>query len=408
MKIAFLVGKFPSMSETFILNQITGLIDRGHQVDIYAVAPDYLAKVHQDVDEYQLIKNTYYYVNVPNNYFKRLFVAIWLVLNNFFRDPLLVIRSFNIARYGREVKSLRLIYAVIPFIKKRPRYDIIQCHFGTNGIKGVNLRDMGAIDGKIFTTFHGSDVSKTFQEFDDNYYENLFQKGDYFLPISEYWRNKLIELGCPLSNTSVHRMGVDPKQLEFRPREPSFDQKIRLVSIARLVEKKGIEYAIKAIAKISEKYPQIEYRIVGDGDLGESLKLLIEELGVGQQVKLLGWKQKSEILTILDNSDIMLAPSITAQNGDQEGIPVVLMEAMSMGLPVISTLHSGIPELIQDGVTGFLVPEKDSDAICAKISYLINSPSLVLKMGKKGYEYIYKNYNIHSLNNDLVEIYHQA
>lgn len=408
MNIAFIVGKFPSVSETFILNQITGLIDRGHQVDIYAEKPESLTTVHQEIDTYQLLRNTYYFTTVPKNHLKRLLMVIYLILKNFFRNPLITIRSLDIVRYGREAKSLRLIFATTPFISKQPKYDVIQCHFGTSGVKGIILRDMGAIKGKIVTTFHGSDVSKTFHEFNNNYYAELFSKGDYFLPISQFWQNKLFKLGCPSYRTSVHHMGVDPKQLEFRAREPSNDQKIRLVSIARLVEKKGIEYGIKAIAKLSAKYPQIEYVVVGDGDLRRKLEFLIEELRVGQQVKLLGWQEKSAIKEILNYSDILLAPSVTAKNGDQEGIPVVLMEAMSIGLPVISTLHSGIPELVQDGSTGFLVPEKDVDAICNKIDYFINHPEFIYSMGKKGSEYIEQNYNIHLLNKQLDETFHQV
>ena len=408
MKIAFLVGKFPSMSETFILNQITSLIDRGHQVDIYAEDPGSLTKTHQDVYKYQLFENTFYYEDVPRGYVIRLITAIQLLIKYFLLDPFLIVRSLNIFRYGREAKSLRLIYAVIPFLKTRPEYDLVQCHFGTNGIRGINLKDMGAIAGKIVTTFHGSDVSKTFQEFNDNYYDDLFIEGDYFLPISQYWQNKLIKLGCPASKTSVHHMGVDPKQLEFKPRQPSFESKIRLVSIARLVEKKGIEYAIWAVAKLKQRYPQIEYSVVGDGNLREELELLIDRLDVRQEIKILGWKEKSEIIEILSSSDILIAPSVTAQNGDCEGIPVVLMEAMCMGLPVISTLHSGIPELVQEGVTGFLVPEGDTDAICKKIIEAIEQPDLVSSMGEKGHEYINQNYNIHLLNNDLEQIFQKV
>ena len=405
MKIAFLVGKFPSVSETFILNQITGLIDRGHQVDIYAVNPGSQPKIHQDISKYRLLENTFYYENVPKRYLNRLLVAMQLLLKYFFIDPFLIIESLNIWRYGREARSLRLIYTVIPFVKRRPEYDIIQCHFGPNGIKGINLRDMGAISGKVITTFHGSDVSKTFQEFDDRYYDNLFAKGDYFLPISKYWQDRLVKLGCPASKTLVHHMGVDPKQLEFKSRHPSFPSQIRLVSIARLVEKKGIEHAVRAVAKLKQKYPQIKYNVVGDGELREELERLIDYLNVSQQVKILGWKQKAEIIDILNNSDILIAPSVTAQNGDREGIPVVLMEAMCMGLPVISTLHSGIPELVQEGVTGFLVPEKDVDAVSARITQAIEQQDLVSSMGAKGCEYIKQNYNIHLLNNNLVEIF---
>ena len=110
-------------------------------------------------------------------------------------------------------------------------------------------------------------------------------------------------------------------------------------------------------------------------------------------------------MKILSNSDILLAPSITAHDKDQEGIPVVLMETMAMGLPIISTLHSGIPELVQDGISGYLVPERDVDALAEKLNYLIEHPELWSEMGKAGRAFVEENFNIDKLNDRLVEIF---
>ena len=200
-------------------------------------------------------------------------------------------------------------------------------------------------------------------------------------------------------------MGIDCNKFVFNLDETSVDRRFKIVSIARLVEKKGIEYGIRAVAKLLKSKSNITYTVVGDGPLREDLENLINELNLGEHVKLVGWKHQEEVVDILKDSDMMLAPSITSKNGDREGIPVVLMEAMAMGLIIISTLHSGIPELVKDGITGFLAPEKDVDSLAQKIEYLIEHPEVCIDMGKAGRKQVEENYNIDKLNYQLVEIY---
>ena len=406
MKIAVLAGGvFPSLSKTFIIDQITELIDLGHEVDIYAAEPDSQNIVHPDVEKYQLKKHIYYH-KVPKNSLVRLrkLTGIWLA--NFAKNPAVMLRTLNVFKYGKKALSLRLLYLAIPYLGKQP-YDIVHCHFGYNGLKGQALRDLGVLRGKLIVTFHGVSMSKDLQEQGVQIYNRLFEKGDLFLPISEHWQHKLIKLGCDESKIIVHRMGIDCHNFAFMSRQPAADGVTRLVSISRLVEKKGLEYGIRAVAKLAKTKPNLEYNIVGDGLLKPKLQELIQELNVGNLVKLLGWKQKTEVIDILNNSHILLAPSITAKNGDREGIPVALMEAMAMGLPVISSLHSGIPELVTDGISGFLIPERDVEGIAAKLNFLIEHPEMWSQMGKAGRAIVEANYDINKLNHRLLEIYQE-
>jgi colanic acid/amylovoran biosynthesis glycosyltransferase len=345
-----------------------------------------------------------YYDRVPQNSLVRLLKTPGILLANFHRDPTIIIRSFNIFKYGKQALSLRLFYQAIPYLGKQP-YDIIHCHFGYNGLKGQALRELGVLQGKLIVTFHGVSMSKDIQEQGIQIYNKLFETGDLFLPVSEHWKHQLIKLGCNEAKIIVHRMGIDLHNFAFIPRQPSSDGFTRLVSICRLVEKKGIEYAIRAVAKLARTKPNLEYQIIGDGLLKPKLQKLIQELNLSETVKLLGWKQKTEVINILNNSDILLAPSITASDGDQEGIPVALMEAMAMGLPVISSLHSGIPELVKDGVSGFLVPERDVDGIAEKLNYLVEHPEIWSEMGRAGREIVQENYDIERLNHRLLAIY---
>ena len=403
MRIAFIATFFPALSETFILNQITGLIERGHEVDIYADDSRKELKIHPDVEKYSLIKRTYYN-KIPTNNFLRLLNGIKLLLANFHKSPVILLRSLNVFKYGKSAISLRLLYMAIVIQHQKQSYDLVHCHFGYNGLIGAMLRDIGAIQGKVVTTFHGIDMTTYLKKEGEQAYDLLFQFGNIFLPISELWKRRLIELGCK-GDIIVHRMGIDCNKFSFNARKLRINGVVEIVTIARLAEKKGVEYAIRAVAKLPNSKTNLNYTIVGDGPLKESLQQLIQELGVDNIVTLVGWKQQQEVIEIINNSDIMLAPSVTSQDGDREGIPVAFMETMAMGLPIISTDYSGIPELIENGVSGFLVPERDVDALAEKLNYLIEHPEVWSKMGAAGRAFVEKHYNIDKLNDKLVAIY---
>lgn len=405
MKIAFILGGFPKLSETFILNQITGLIERGHEVEIYADNLIKENKVHPDIEKYSLISRTRYF-GQPSNKALSVLNAIKLSLLNLYKNPAAILRSWNYSRYDKHkvFSKFLLPHMVIPFINN-DKYDIINCHFGYHGLKAVYLKQIGLLQGQIVTTFHGLDITNYLESFGENVYEQLFDTGDLFLPISELWEKRLIELGCSPKKIVVHHMGIDCDKFSFKPRNLSSDGQIRFVTVARLVEKKGVEYAIRAVAKLANTHRNIQYSIVGDGALKESLQRLIKELDVEETVKLLGWKDQQEVIEILNEASIMLAPSVTSKDGDREGIPVGLMEAMAVGLPVVSTYHSGIPELVKDGISGFLVPERDVDAFTKKLSYLIENPEKWTEMGLAGREYVENFYDINKLNDQLVDTY---
>lgn len=407
MKIAFVVSEFPTLSETFILNQIVGLIELGYEVDIYASMRRNDPKVHPDVDKYQLLARTHYAAQMPDDRLSRILKAINLFATNFPKAPKVILRALNVFKHGKQLGPFTLLYEVVPWLSKGSSYDILLCHFGWNGLKAAGLKDTGAIRGKLITAFHGMDISLYLQEAGDHVYDNLFETLDLALPISELWQKRLIKLGCDPQKILVHRMGIDCQKFPFTLRLPHQNNSIRIVTIARLVEKKGVEYGIRAVAKLATLFPNITYQIVGDGVLRAQLEKLVQELNVASQVQLLGWKQQTEVKEILDQADIFLAPSVTSKEGDKEGIPVVLMEAMAMGLPILSTLHSGIPELVENGVSGFLVPERDVDALAQKLQYLIEHPWLWGEMGKAGHKFVHEFYNIYKLNRQLVKIFEQ-
>lgn len=407
-----IVGDFPVLSETFILNQITGLIDRGHSVDIYALEALVVdtsvntSKVHPDVEKYHLLNRTYYGPPMPANYFLRVLKGLGLLSATYYKNPLALLQSLNVFKYGKQSASLRLLYRTLQLVGKES-YDIIHCQFGMYAPDGMFLRNIGALKGKLITAFRGYDISGYVQECGDDVYNQLFETGDFFLTNCEYFKRRLLNLGCNEKKLVVHGSGIDCSRFLFTPRRPQPDEPIRIATTGRLVEKKGIEYSIRAIAKLADVNHNIEYNIIGDGPLREELQQLIQELNLTDKVKLLGWKQQQELIEILNNSHIFIAACVTGKDGNQDAPVNTLKEAMAMGMPVIGTLHGGIPELIIDGISGFLVPERDVNAIAEKLGYLIKHPEVWPEMGRAGRAYVEEHYDTNKLNDELVEIYRQ-
>jgi colanic acid/amylovoran biosynthesis glycosyltransferase len=406
MKIAFFVSEFPSLSQTFVLNQITGLLERGHDVDIFSRRRGNDSTIHEDVNKYGLLKRTHYFLKIPRNRLTRTAEGIALIAKYLPKNSAAILNSLNVYKHGKNSASLVLLYQTIPFLEKNT-FDIIHCHFGPNGNIAVMLKEAGVISGKIVTVFHGYDVTSYLAKTNQHVYKKLFEQGDLFQPISKRWEKRLIDLGCDRNRISVHRMGIDFDKIQSPPNNPVKNNGVKkILSVARLVEKKGIEYGIYAISKVIKNFPNIEYLIVGDGPLKDELQNLIDRLHLGQKIKLMGWKNQEETFEIMQQSDIFIAPSVTSRTGDQEGIPVVLMEAMAHGLPVISTYHSGIPELVINNKTGLLVNEKDWEGLVQKIEFLITNPQQSKQFGNEGRRTVAAEYDIKILDNNLVKSFH--
>jgi colanic acid/amylovoran biosynthesis glycosyltransferase len=382
-------------------------MERGQEVDIYAYEPSDDNKIHEDVEKYHLLDRTSYYGdaknNIPDNKIIRIVKGLSIIFKYFHKNPKAILNSLNIFRYKLEAISLRLLYEITPFLKSN--YDVIHCHFGPNGKLGIRLKELGVFRGKIVTVFHGYDITKHLKENGRDVYMKLFQEGDLFLPVSENWKKELISLGCSESKITVHRMGVDIKKYKFIEAKSSRNNKTRIISIARFVEKKGIRYGVEAVGSILKEHPEVEYWIIGDGELRNEIETAVEKMNLGEVVKLLGWKSQEEIHYYLMNSDILLVPSVTSGDGDQEGIPVVLMEAMAMGIPVVSTYHSGIPELVQDGVSGYLAPERNVEVLAEKLRQCLDHPELLGEIKCEARNVIERYYDIDKLNDHLVLTY---
>jgi colanic acid/amylovoran biosynthesis glycosyltransferase len=400
MRIAVLVGAFPTVSETFIVNQVTGLLDRGHDVRIIAEKVGKPEVIHSEIITYGLMERVRYSAVLPDEYPRRFVAALPLFGRFVLNKPMDGARFITSTTLGRLEAPLDLLSGSAAF-RELDSFDVLLCHFGPMGARAVRLREAGIVRGSVATVFHGFDVSALVKRAGAGAYAQLFRSGDLFLPISEHWRQRLIALGCPEARTVVHRMGIDCSHFDFAIRERAEDEPLRLATVARLVEKKGVEYAIRAVAQLVEQGVDATYSVVGDGPLRASLERLIAELGLSGRVNLLGALSHADVVALLAGSHIMVAPSVTAANGDMEGIPVAIMEAMASGLPVVSTHHSGIPEIISDGVTGYLVPERDTAALAAKLHHVATHPSDWPRVAHAARAFVQEHHDVSALNDQL-------
>lgn len=398
LRIAVFVYEFPALSETFVLNQVTGLIDLGHDVTIFAVRPRPEPRVHPDVVAYGLAERTRYQ-GMPDGYAKRLLAGAGWAIRNVWRRPRPVLRCLDVVRHGWDAASLRLLYWAIQLKDEAP-FDVIHCHFGSVGRFVAKLRDAGAIRGRLATVFHGVDVSAVLRDHPD-YYRFLFAAGDLFLPVSERWRRTLVTLGCDPGRTAVHRMGVDPNNYPFRPRRRDPGRPLTVFTVGRMIEKKGIDHGIRGVAEAIRRGVDLRYSIIGDGPLRARLEDLATSLGLAEKVVFHGWQDQAAVAAFMEAGDVLLAPSVTSADGDQEGIPVTIMEAMAAGMLVVSTEHSGIPELVEQRRSGLLVPEGDSNALADALVHLVGHPESWAPMSQCARDRVVEHYEIGRLNRVL-------
>jgi colanic acid/amylovoran biosynthesis glycosyltransferase len=398
MQIAFIVGAFPVLSESFILNQITGLLNLGHKVDIFARNNPQEEKIHPDVIKYQLLENTRYYEPQQENKLKRFFRTVGVSIQIICRNPLIFIRALFKFKYYRDKFCLNIVYLVSLFLDS-PEYDIIHCHFGPNGNLGVLLKSVG-VKGKLITMFHGYDIRLGIKK-GGNIYHELFEYGDCFLANSDYSYKHLVKFGAAPKKIILHPVGVDLKKFVYRLNADKIKQPkpVKILTVARLVEEKGIEYGIQTIYRVVKCKPmwQLEYQIIGGGHLREKLEELTKELEVDDMVFFLGPRQQKEVIQLMQQAHLFLLPSTA------EAFGLVLLEAQAVGLPIIATSIGSQP--IINGKSGFLVPPKDVDTMVDRLIYLINHPELWIKMGRIGRKFVEEHYDLEKLNIKLVQIY---
>jgi glycosyltransferase involved in cell wall biosynthesis/SAM-dependent methyltransferase len=369
-RVIVITDQFPVLSQTFILEQITGLIDRGLAVEHWSLQRLDEPVVHDKARRYGLLEATRYVVLPPE---------------------------------ALRADPARWTQAFLRTNQLAPLDDVaaVQIHFGPNFDKFAPLF---AARPDLFTvvSFHGYDGSATLRIKGADVYAALFARADRITTPSAFMKEALIRHGCPPEKLVVHHYGKDVAAFAPTPR-PGGRRPTRLLTVARFVEKKGLEYALAAFAKARAGL-DVEYRIVGYGPLAPALEALARELGAADKVRFLGQLTNDAVRQEMAQADVFALTSVTASNGDQEGVPVSLIEAQALGLPVISSRHAGIPELVVHGETGFLAAERDVDEIAGYMRALFKNPAIRATFAANARERVLREFDLDKLNDALADL----
>lgn len=403
MRVAWLTALFPVLSEIPFLNQIVGLVERGHQVDIYADGPQAGGPFHPDVERLGLQSRTRYPIRWPAGRLERWRAAARLLARHRGRERRILLRTLDPARFWHRAWTLDQLRRTERFLPVRD-YDVCFCAFGMDAPHALRLRRVGVLGGELVVAFRGADTTKYVARRGPRVYARTFREARLLLPVCEFLGRRLVQLGAPAERVVVHRTGIDLRRWPYRERGQGAPGGLRLVSVGRLVEKKGLAQVLRALRLLVDRGVQAEYRVFGDGPLRQRLETLAQELGLAERVVFEGRHGQEAVRAALDRADVLVAASVTAADGDEEGIPNVLKEAMASGMPVIGTRHAGIPELVEDGVSGWLVPERDEVALAGALARLAAEPERWAAMGRAGRAKVEREYDIHRLNDRLAEM----
>jgi len=430
LRIAVFTGIFPVVSETFILRQITGLLDQGHEVDVYAdCKPDAGAPVHPEVAKYRLGERTTYMDMPPEtapyempvwpitgrtwppgsatstHNLTRLVRAFPRICRCFITAPRLTCQAFSQSEYRYQAASLSAIYRLAKLCSQSKHYDALHAHFGPVGNSFRFAKQLWG--APLLVSFHGYDFSAAPLKEGADMYARLFETADVITINSEFTREQVRKLGCPPAKLHKLPVGLDPDEFPFQERSVKPGEPVRILTIGRLVKKKGHEFSLRAFAEARQKHPHLHYDIVGDGPLRSTLENLVDQLGVREHVSFCGASDGAEVRRRIAASHLFVLASVNV-DGDQEGQGLVLQEAQAAGLPVLATLHGAFPEGIVPGQSGFLVPECDVDSLAERLNFLIEHPELWPAMGRQGRSFVEQHFDIRKLNLQLVDLYQQS
>lgn len=287
--------------------------------------------------------------------------------------------------------------------------DLVHAHFGPDGLyASVAAQEESK---PLVVTFHGRDVTVTridllrkMRPVSARYALQRRALGDratVMLCVSNEIRKNALSLGLPENKLRVHYIGVDT----VRYAEYSGPRVSRIIHVARLTEKKGTADLISAFSRISTEFVDTNLLIVGDGPLRGDLEKQVYELNLQHRVQFCGMLPADEVRKLVASSAVFALPSVTAANGDKEGLPIALLEAMSLGTPVVSTRHSGIPEAVVDNSVGILSAEHDVLALSNSLREFLTDPHAAREIGANAAELVRQRFNIAKQTALLEEIY---
>jgi colanic acid/amylovoran biosynthesis glycosyltransferase len=299
--------------------------------------------------------------------------------------------------YPSEVRSLKQHLAAA-------QCELLHIYFGNNGLFWLPFIRNAHLP--VIASFHGADAHVNVRSAAaKRMLLSLFASSALVLARSESLSSSLRELGCPAGKIRIQRAGIPLDTFHFVAREQPADDAWRLVQACRLIEKKGLESTFEAFASFAGQRPKSRLTIAGDGPLRGHLEHLASNLGIKDRVRFTGFIRQADLQLLYSESHIFLHPSEQSADGNREGIPNSLLEAMATGLPCIATRHGGIPEAITHMESGILVEESDPVAIAGWLQRLVSEAPLRCSIGKQGAQVIKEKFDLATQIDKLENIY---
>jgi len=409
-KITMVVTGFPVTSQTFISLKVAELFNRGYDISIINLgetndvkwAPDSLQAV---IKKLPIISSKYYNSGKP--YF-RIGYLLPAILLHTFRYPFSSLRLLVHGALKRNFDDLKRIHDDALLLRATKDADIIHCQFASLATHLINFKNNGFLKANacIACSIRGADITwKNHIEKTD--WDAVFDLFDLFLPVCNHFIPILRQMGCKKNIKVVHSPVNTMILNKIKPNTVKTSKTVDIISVGRLVEKKGFDDAIAAIYLLHKKTNNIRYKIIGDGPLHDYLKAKIRQYNLDNIIEMTGALPTNQTLEIMAGSDILLAPSKKASDGDSEGIPNVVKEAMVLCLQVVTTRHAGIPEIIEHGETGFLVPERSPEVLAGVLHDLIKDRTGWDSRAQKAKAFALYMFSVEKTTDELIEAYNQ-
>lgn len=393
-----LVSKFPSLTTTFLLRRIQGLIAHGFRVHLIAEVRTLQATSAEQAALLPLVR----FAQAGGSAAQTVGAATLHVAAG---HPIAAWQAWNPLRF-RNLAGPRLITAAAA-IDGLPHPDVVLGCFGPLGELACALRALGLFHAPVVTSFHGVDAYAKQPRRLRRRYRLLRQRGDLFLPVSRHMAGRLVEAGLDPRRMQVLHTPIRCAQFLWRaPRPVMSAEQIRILGLGRLAPKKGFADSLRVIAALVRAGRDVRYDLYGSGGQRPELERLAVELGISDRVCFHGHLPHAEVLNVYRSNHLFLSTNRVAANGDCEGIPNTIKEAMAVGLPVVATRHSGTPELIVDGEHGLLANEGDVAGLAAACVRLVDDHALATRCALAARRQVETHFDEGHLNDQLADILH--
>jgi colanic acid/amylovoran biosynthesis glycosyltransferase len=399
LSIAYILVAYPSLTKTFVDREITTLRKMGVKIQVFSVRKNntLLSPTQEDIAR----EITYLYPFQPKDlaaaytYFlrhhpRRFFSTLAHLLTR--PHPTFLSRHRTLSHFQQGVYTSYLLH--------RNPVQHIHAHF-LNQSAIIAMIASRLLDIPYSVAVHAS--SELFAR--PMLVKEKLAEAKFIVTCTDYNRKYLTKMDPQITKQKVRLVyhGLDASQ--FQRRLAAQSKKQLILSVGQLRERKGFQYLIDACRILKEHRQDFVCRIVGDGPLREELQQQIEENGLEDRVVLCGALLEEEVIREYEQACLFSLPAVLGKDGDRDGIPNVILEAMAMELPVVSTRHSGIPEVVKDGVNGLLVPPEDSAALAGAMQTLLDNPTMGKELGKQGRKLVLEKFNPQSNAQVLIDMF---